>query len=255
MRIYHRKRSICFPNSKMKKLLSILLVVLASCTYHDLHEGPCYLASEHNLSGEVSYFYNAKNELISYSASNVYSSVLSYDDSGKIISEVDNQILSITYSYDDKNRLTLWSQVVQNYTGYNSQIKFFYNALDQDTLQQFYRYNMSSNTYYLWRYARREFVNNKNYSKVRTFDANTNVLLYTEEFLWDSHPNPYLTNAFFLNSPPPTNNMTRYTFTNAGAAPETFDYVYTYNSKGFPIEKRDPSNNTFISSYIYTNCK
>jgi len=238
----------------MKKILAALLVVLAACQNHDLKVDPCFLATEQNLSNSITYSYNGRNQLVSYSTQGIFSSLIVYDDKGRIASEVDNQIIAITYGYDDRNRLTLWTETIAGYPASNTQTKFFYNSLDQDTLQQFYKYDPIANAFYLWRYARRDFANQKNYSKIRTFDF-TNSLIYTQEFQWDAHPNPYLTNPFFLNSPPSTNNMTKYTFTINGGAPEVSEYVYSYNSKGFPIEKRDPSNNSVISSYTYTNCK
>src|SRR5258708_18003201 len=107
----------------MKKLLSVLLVVLASCTYHDLHVNPCFLSSEQNLSGSVTYFYNNQNQLVSYAASNVYSSVLTYYDSGKILSSVYNQVLSIISICDTKIRLTLTQKSVKNFSGFNRHTK------------------------------------------------------------------------------------------------------------------------------------
>jgi hypothetical protein len=161
----------------------------------------------------------------------------------------------ITYDYDNRNRIILWSQTVQGSPGRSIQTKFFYNSQDQDTLQQYFKYHSSSNSYYLWRYARYDFANHKNYSRIRTYDAATDTLLYTEEFQWDTHPNPYLTNAFFLNSPPPTNNETLYTLTVAGTPPQTTEFTYTYNSNGFPVEKKVPSYSVPVAVYTYANCQ
>ncbi len=240
----------------MKKILCVVLMAaLASCEYHDLRLPDCYVASEQTSAGYITYTYNSQNQLVSYSAPNITSSTLAYNDAGKIVSEFDNKIFAIAYSYDNKNRLIQWSETIESSPGNNVTIKFFYNSFDQDTLQQFYRYNLSTADYYLWRYARREFANLKNYSRVRTFDAATNTLLYTEDFLWDNHPNPYLANAFFLNAPPATNNMTRYTFTIAGNTPQTTDFAYSYNSNRFPIEKRVLPYNAIVTLYTYTNCQ
>jgi YD repeat-containing protein len=181
--------------------------------------------------------------------------VLVYNDAGKIVSEVDNQLFAISYTYDDRNRLSLWEQNVQGFPSYNLQTKFFYNSADQDTLQQFFHFNVSTGSYYLWRYARRDFVSQKNYSKIRTYDGATNILIYTEDFQWDSHPNPYLNNPFFLNGPPPSNNMTHYAFTMPGYTPQSVDYTYTYNSNGFPLARKILTDNSTVGQYTYTNCQ
>jgi hypothetical protein len=239
----------------MKKIIgAFIIAVLASCEL-DNHVplNLCYLKSEQRLFSDANYTYNQKNELISYSSQNVYSSVLTYDVSGKIVSELDNDYIQITYAYDNKNSLVLWEESVAG-TSY-LKMKFNYNSYGQDTLKQLYRYDLEIGSYYLANFVRHYYssTNTNNYSIRKTYDS-TGTLLNTENFIWDSHPNPYLNNAFFLNEMPPTNNVTQYTFIPAGGVPQTTNYTYTYNKNGFPLSQTIPGYGTILV-YAYTNCK
>jgi YD repeat-containing protein len=201
-----------------------------------------------------SYSYNDNNELISYSSASIYSSTLTYDDSGKIISELDNGDIQIKYTYDQKHQLILWSESIPGYSFDILQYKFFYNEAGQDTLKQTIRYNLSSGSYDITRFERLRYesTKSKNYSERKTYNASS-TLLYTENFLWDNRPNPHLTNAFFTNEPPPSNNILQYTFTAAGGLPEVTNYIYTYNSNGFPLTQTIQGFVT-IANYTYANC-
>ncbi|MBS1682441.1 MAG: hypothetical protein JST48_12075 [Bacteroidetes bacterium] len=239
----------------MKKLIFVFVLAQAiSCRYDDVIKRTCYLAMENTTSNQLTYLYDNNNRMTTYSSSGIYSSVLTYDNAGKIISEVDNDFFTITYTYNTVGQLTLWAQTAQGTSYYNLQSKFFYNSVGQDTLIQYFRFDDSTNNYYLWQYTRLTYkANNRNFSKRETFDAGTNALIYTEEFLWDTHPNPYLNNPFFINEPPPTNNAIQHTFTVAGGSPQTTAYTYKYNENGFPVEKSIPGYGV-IGIYTYAGC-
>lgn len=238
----------------MKKIVySAVLIVLLSCEYDDLTP-VCYLASELTISNSIFYSYNNRNQLVTYNAPSVISSVLTYDNSGRIIRELDNGDLDIRYQYDSHGNLILWSQSIDGYPYLSAQSKFFYNAAGQDTLQQYFRFDVATNDFYLWKFIRLNYSSphGHNYSEKRGYWA-TGDLAYAENFLWDNHPNPYLKNAFFKNEMPPTNNIVRYTYTLTGGQPQVTEYTYTYNHKGFPVAKAIVGYAT-IATYTYTNC-
>ncbi|MGC4020715.1 MAG: hypothetical protein QM734_01620 [Cyclobacteriaceae bacterium] len=240
----------------MKKVLfGFLVAVLASCEKSQVPIKICYLSSELASSTYYAYLYNDKNQVASYTGSGIISSVLTYDSLNRIISEFDNGLLTITYNYDNKSRLTLWTQEMQYDVSHNMKVKFFYNSANQDTLIQYYKYSLSTGGYYMSRFIRLSFSssNNKNYSRRKTYNATTDTLLYTEDYLWDTHPNPHLSNPFFTNEPPPTNNVTQYTFTPPGGAPQLTTFEYTYNNNGYPLTQYIPG---FIQTvkYEYANC-
>jgi YD repeat-containing protein len=240
----------------MKKVFYFwLAAALISCEYNNIKLGVCNLASEETLANYATYGYNSRNEIISYSTFYVHSSTLTYDNAGKIISENDNGFSIVTYEYDNKERLVILTQTVQSAPQRNYQIKYYYNSFSQDTLRQLYTYN-SLSEYVLRRNERRNFLSthNKNYSKIRTYDAATNTLLYTEDFQWDNHPSPYLRNVFFLNGPPPSNNLTKYS-RSSGSSTQTEEYTYTYNSNGFPLTKTRLSDNVVVRKYSYSSCR
>ena len=239
----------------MKKIIfGFAISFITACEYKDISPRICYLATEWGPSKSISYSYDSKNLLTTYSASNVLSSVLTYNDAGNIISELDNGNIQINYDYDQNNQLILWTQSIANYPASNIQIKFTYNKAGQNILKQYYRYDVASSSYYLINYVESSYpsTRTKSYSKLKTYNA-TSTLLYTEDFLWDNHPNPYLANPFFINEPPPSNNITQYTFTPAGGVPNVVTYTYTYNNNGFPITQSIPGYGT-IAFYTYTNC-
>jgi YD repeat-containing protein len=239
----------------MKKIIfGFILVAIAACEYKDIAPHTCYLATEYTPSKAISYSYDSKNVMTTYAAANVLSSVLTYNDAGNIISELDNGNLQINYDYNQNNRLILWTQSIVNYPAGNFQIKFTYNSAGQNILKQSYRYDVNSSSYYLTQYVELSYssTNTKSYSQRKTYNA-ASTLLYTENFLWDNHPNPYLANPFFINEPPPSNNITQYTFTPASGVPNIVTYTYTYNSNGFPLTQTVPGYAT-IAYYSYTNC-
>ena len=239
----------------MKKVISgFVVLVLLSCEYKDTAPGICYLASEQTSNTTLVYSYDNNHQLTTYSSDNVSSSVLTYDNSGKIISELDNGNIQITYDYNQKNQLVRWTEQVANYPAYNFQIIFDYNGAGQDTLKRYYRYDPASSSYYLSQYQRLSYSlpNTMNYSERKTYDASA-ILLFTESFLWDNHPNPHLKNPFFTNEPPPSNNVLQYTFTPAGATPVTSSFTYTYNNNGFPLTQ-SVSGSSAAAVYTYANC-
>jgi YD repeat-containing protein len=263
------KASKCFHTSPvrlmrkshfMKKIiLGAVLISLASCDKtNKIGPNVCYLSSENTYSNSMIYYYNSSNELSSYVTSYIFSSVLTYDGSGKIISELDNGNTQISYNYDKNNRLILWSQVVAGDPSANLQYKFMYNASGQDTLKQLFNYDATSSSYYLSQFQRLTYTaaGTNNYSERRTYDS-ASTLLLTEDYLWDNHPNPYLTNPFFSNEPPPSNNVIQYSYMPAGQPAQVTIYTYTYNSNRFPVTQMIPANGTTLAShiYIYTNCK
>jgi YD repeat-containing protein len=239
----------------MKKIiLGLAFTVITACEYKDISPRICYLATELSPSKAIFYSYDSKNLLTTYSASYISSSVLTYNDAGNIISELDNGTIQINYDYDQNNRLILWTQSIVNYPASNIQFKFTYNNAGQNILKQSYRYDVTSSSYYLTRYVELSYssTNTKSYSERKTYSG-TSTLLYTENFLWDNHPNPYLANPFFLNEPPPSNNITQYTYTPAGGVPDVGTYTYTYNNNGFPVTQSVPGYAT-VAFYSYTNC-
>jgi len=239
----------------MKKVIfGFVCAVITACEYKDISPRICYLATEWGPSKTNAYSYDSKNLLTTYSAANVSSSVLTYNDAGNIISELDNGNIQINYDYDQNNRLILWTQSIVNYPASNIQIKFNYNNAGQNILKQYYRYNVTSSSYYLIQYIELSYpsATTKSYSKLKTYNT-TSTLLYTEDFLWDNHPNPYLANPFFTNEPPPSNNITQYTYTPAGGVPNVVTYTYTYNHNGFPVTQSIPGYAT-VGIYTYTNC-
>lgn len=239
----------------MRSIFGLLLVtLLLSCEYKDISPRICYLATEVTPTIANSYFYNENNQLVSYSSPNIYTSTLTYNSAGKIISELDNGGIQIDYTYDEKNQLVLWTESIKGASFYVLQIKFLYNDAGQDTLKQTTRYDFWSGKYYLYRIERLQYSSpkSKNYSERRTYDA-ASRLLYTENYLWDNHPNPHLTNAFFTNEHPPSNNILQYTFTAAGGTPQVTNYVYTYNGNGFPLTQTIQGYTT-VAYYTYTNC-
>ena len=239
----------------MKKVfLGIILLVGASCEYNNIGPRFCYVASAVT-SYNVSYFtYNSANELVSYSATGVSSSTIASDGAGNIVSELDNENIQINYTYDERNQLILWTESFTDAPHYNREVKFMYNENGQSVLQQYLLYHVSSSSYILWRYETLSYGSStgRNYSERKMYDA-TSALLYTQNYQWDSHPNPYLSNAFFINEPPPSNNILQYTYTLAGGLPQVTNYTYTYNSNGFPLTQTIPGYAT-IASYTYTNC-
>jgi YD repeat-containing protein len=239
----------------MKKVfLGIILAACASCEYNNIGPRVCFVTSTVT-TNIVSYFtYNSANELVSYKASDVTSSILASDAMGNIISELDNGDVQINYTYDEHNRLILWTESFTDPQQYYREVKFMYNSSGQNVLKQYFLYHASSSSYILWRYMTLTYssTSGRNYSERKLYDANS-ALLYTENFLWDNHPNPYLSNAFFINEPPPSNNVIQYTLTFAGGSPQVTDYTYTYNSNGFPLTQTIPGYAT-IASYTYTNC-
>lgn len=228
--------------------------MMLSCEYHDTAPAVCYLASEQTQNLSLTYSYDDHNLLTTYTSNHVSSSVLTYDHAGKIISELDNGTIQITYEYDQKNQLVQWTEMIADYPSYNYRIIFSYNNVGQDTLKQYYRYDISSGSYYLWQYQSLRYESNytRNFSEKRTYDA-ASTLLYTENFLWDNHPNPHLTNPFFTNEPPASNNVVQYTYTPAGGSPSTTIFAYTYNGNGFPLTQTIPGFSAF-ATYTYTNC-
>ena len=235
-----------------KILLGLVFALAISCEYNTVSPSTCYLASVE--TGYLTTFkYNDKNELISYATPSIYSSTLNYDGSGKIISELDNGSILITYKYDNNHRLVLWSEYHTTNPASNFAVSFYYNSAGQDTLKQSYAYDVF-NGYYLIGFTRLSYSStmNMNYSERKVYNANS-VLEYTENFLWDTHPNPYLTNAFFINEPPPSNNVKQYTFTPVGGEASVTDITYTYNSSGFPLTQAIAEYGT-TASYSYTNC-
>jgi|GEM_PF-2719647 YD repeat-containing protein len=240
----------------MKKvILGLVLAALLACEYKDIAPGICYLASEQTQNATLSYSYDDHNQMISYTSNHVSSSVLTYDNSGKIISELDNGTIQITYDYDQKNQLVQWTEMIANYPSYNYQIAFTYNGAGQDTLKQYYGYDVSLGSYYLLQYQRLSYksADTKNFSEKKTYNPSS-TLLYTENFLWDNHPNPHLTNPFFTNEPPPSNNVVQYTYTPVGAIPSTIAFTYTYNNNGFPLSQTTTSGSSTIAVYTYANC-
>ncbi len=239
----------------MKKIIPGLVLMLASsCEYKDIGPRICFLESEQTATKSNFYTYNSANELVSYRAPDVFSSTLTNDGSGKIISELDNGNIQINYAYDQSNRLVLWTEASAGNTS-NLQAKFMYNASGQDTLIQYFNYNVSSGTYDLQVYTRLSYTSptTKNYSERRTYN-DLSVLLYTEKYLWDNHPNPYLANAFFTNEPPPSNNILRHEITYAGGNTTVANLSYDYNSNGFPMSQTETGYGV-IAYYTYTNCK
>ena len=237
-----------------KIILRWLLVVVVSCEYKDIGPRICYLASEQTSSKVNFYTYDDDNELVSYLATNVFSSIITNDGAGKIISELDNGNIHVDYTYDQSNRLVLWTETIDTNPSRNSQVKFMYNDVGQDTLKQVYKYDVSSSSYYLWFYTSLSYSSpgNKNYSQRRTYD-DLSTLIFTEKFLWDNHHNPYLTNPFFTNEPPPSNNVLQYELTFVGHIPSVVNYSYEYNSNGFPLSQTEIGNGP-VAYYTYTNC-
>ncbi len=242
------------PEEMKKVILGSVLAALLSCEYKDIAPAICYLVSEQTLTSYLIYSYDNNHQLTSYSSDQVSTSVLTYDYSGKIIAELDNGNIQITYDYDQKNQLVQWEELIANFPAYNFRTVFAYNAAGQDTLKQYHRYDPSSGSYYLSQFQRLTYAsaNTKNYSERKTYDGFGN-LLFTESFQWDNHPNPHLTNPFFTNEPPPSNNILQSTFTPAGATPVTSSFTYTYNNNGFPLTQSMTGFST-IAVYTYTNC-
>jgi YD repeat-containing protein len=237
----------------MKKCFGgFLFLLFFSCEENDIVPRPCLLASEQS---NIFYSYNSKNEIVSYSSPSIFSSVLTYDDKGKIISELDNERFQISYSYDKNNRLILWMQNDLGYISSSTQIKFFYNEIDQDTLIQYYTYDAPSSSYHLNHFIRLSYTSSsKNYAERKTFNPN-GTLAYSEKYQWDNHPNPYLSNPFFSNEPPPSNNILQYIYEAPGATPNVTDIEYDYNSNGFPLKQSVKGSGVVTNIYSYSNCK
>jgi len=239
----------------MKKItLGLVWAVLVSCEYKDTAPAVCYLASEQIQNATLIYSYNDQNQITSYTSNHVSSSLLTYDNAGKIISELDNGNIQITYEYDQQDQLVQWTETITNYPTYNNRITFNYNGVGQDTLKQYFGYDVSAGSYYLWQFQGFSYASThtKNFSEKKTYNS-SGTLLYTENFIWDNHPNPHLANPFFTNEPPPSNNVVQYTYSPVGANPSTTTFTYTYNKNGFPITQTIPGFSAF-GVFTYTNC-
>ena len=237
----------------MKKIFLGLVFALAiSCEYTNVTPRTCYLSSIET-AYQTTFKYNSEYQLISYATPNIYSSTLTYDDSGKIISEFDNGSILVTYKYDQNHRLVLWSEYSTYNPTSNSVVSFFYNSAGQNTIKRYFSFDPYYG-YYMTKFTTLSYASdvNINYSERKVYSADS-TLLFTENFLWDTHPNPYLTNAFFINEPPPTNNVTQYTFTPVGGEPTTTKINYTYNASGFPLTQTTAEYGT-TAIYSYANC-
>lgn len=236
----------------MKNLLyGFALASLISCTYNDIERPICYIQSEMLGGSYHSYGYNGQNRL----TSDVYLSntaTMAYDAHGNIVSESDLPDIQIAYTYNDKNQLIQMDGSSATYISYTWQTKYSYNSNGQFVRLETWQYNTATSSLYLNRYETLEYSgSNKNYSVRKLFDG-ANNLLRTQEFQWDNHPNPHLSNPYFANEPPPSNNYTSVKVTPAGGSPYIYNYSYIYNSKGFPA--RQLYNGSILNSYTYTNC-
>jgi YD repeat-containing protein len=236
----------------MKSLLyGLALSLLVSCTYKDIDRPMCYVQSEFLNGAYHSYRYDGQNQLIGdfYPGDNA---MMVYNANGNIVSEFDTPDIQVIYTYNTKNQLTQMDGSSATYISYTWQIRYSYNSNGQLVRLETWLYSTTTNSLYLNRYETLAYsTNNRNYSVRKLYDGLDN-LLRTQEYQWDTHPNPHLNNPYFANEPPPTNNYTSITVTPAGGSPYVYTYTYVYNNKGFPAKQL--YNGNILNSYTYTNC-
>jgi hypothetical protein len=235
---------------------------------------------------EVCTLYRVEEKGIYPAGTSGYTQVTEYEYSGSVLTDLStydgdtpNDIAKLSLKYDSKNRLIrcedLEGEFVIDLT-YDSEgkvIEFTQSAKGVIAERSSYEYNAAGQlvkvSYYSLRFTVMtlgltvtcEYPNDKtnNFHTKKYFYKEDSVPYTIRTFEWDSKRSPYEDQPFFLALDKGDNNITKITSTYASTSTtDVQDYLYTYNSKGFPVKRiykqNTPSEFTEEVTFEYS-CK
>ncbi len=242
-------------NIKTISLSSIVacLLFIEGCSKNDATPSSCQLI---NYNGEVYTYVNTK--LTSGKASCCYSITYSYDNQNRVIQTVENSgsTTTSTLYYDRNNNVirTIDSDLINQSTSHTI---ITYNSSGQRIKQQSYSYTPSANS----NPADSTLLGESTYQYPNTSTHNYSSLSmtiyysgvpfnyeYTYEYDNKVNPSRHLFNFNPFNET--DNNQVQIAMTSPSSI--TTNYVYTYNSNGYPLTSTADGT---ISTYTYSNCK